>query len=149
MTDETLEANAFYKHLKEYHGERLSEWCEPHWVVCIPQQSVLEGVELSAPLIEAHALKQHGSEGRYVSVLCGDSIVYEMSGEEPRVIIYNEEEGSEVVVFKATVLNEYLVTFKDKVIHLLLVDKLLNSAQDQDDQVSEHLLLTAITSFAQ
>ncbi|XP_068228596.1 uncharacterized protein [Palaemon carinicauda] len=149
MTDETLEANAFYKHLKEHHEERLSEWCGPHWLICIPQQSVLEGVEITAPLIEAHALKQHGSDGRYVSVLCGDSIVYEMSGEEPRAIIYNEEEGSEVVVFKATVLNEYLVTFKDKVIHLLLVDKLLNSAQDQDDQVSDHLLLTAITSFAQ
>ncbi|KAK7073663.1 hypothetical protein SK128_026194 [Halocaridina rubra] len=69
-----------------------------------------------------------------------------MGGEEPRVIISNEDEGSEVVVSKTTVLNEYLVTFKDKVIHLLLVDKLLNTTQDQ---VSEQLLLTTITSFAQ
>lgn len=145
MTDNTIESNAFYRHVKEHHGDYLSEWCEPSWMVCIPQQSVVEGLSLSLPLIEAHALKHRGSDGRYVSALCGNSIVYELSGEEPRVIISNKEGG----VSKTTVLNEYLVTFKDKVIHLLLVDKLLNTAQDQDDQVSDHFLLTAITSFAQ
>ncbi|XP_071548413.1 uncharacterized protein [Panulirus ornatus] len=99
--------------------------------------------------MEAHALRQYGSTGQYTSALYGASLIYEITGEEPRVIISNEEEGSEVVVSKATVLNEYLVTVKDKVIHLLLLDKLLNTAQDQDAEVSNQLLSTTITSFAQ
>ncbi|XP_069977008.1 uncharacterized protein [Penaeus vannamei] len=150
MTDETLEANVFYKHIKEHHGEELATWCEPSWVVCIPQQSTLEDMTLTLPLIEAHALKQHGTSGsQYVSALYGDSLIYEITGEEPRVIISNEEKGTDVVVSKATVLTEYLVTFRDKIIHLLLLDKLLSTAQDEDSNVCDQLITTAITSFAQ
>ncbi|ROT67444.1 Ankyrin repeat domain-containing protein 27 [Penaeus vannamei] len=76
-------------------------------------------------------------------------IIYEITGEEPRVIISNEEKGTDVVVSKATVLTEYLVTFRDKIIHLLLLDKLLSTAQDEDSNVCDQLITTAITSFAQ
>lgn len=52
------------------------------------------------------------NRSQYVSALYGDSLIYEITGEEPRVIISNEEEGPDVVVSKATVLTEYLVTFR-------------------------------------
>lgn len=59
------------------------------------------------------------NRSQYVSALYGDSLIYEITGEEPRVIISNEEKGTDVVVSKATVLTEYLVTFR--VSHLLLL----------------------------
>lgn len=49
---------------------------------------------------------------QYISALCGESMIYQIAGEEPRAIISNQEKGSEVLVSKATVLNEYLVTVK-------------------------------------
>lgn len=52
------------------------------------------------------------SNSQYVSALCGESMVYQIAGEEPRAIISNQEKGSEVLISKATVLNEYLVTVK-------------------------------------
>lgn len=39
-------------------------------------------------------------------------MVYQIAGEEPRAIISNQEKGTEVLVSKATVINEYLVTVK-------------------------------------
>ncbi|KAK8728846.1 hypothetical protein OTU49_008825, partial [Cherax quadricarinatus] len=144
-----LDNNVFYKHLQEHHGEEMARWCEPNWVICVPQQSAIENIPLTLPIIEAHALKQYSSTGQYVSALCGEGLIYEITGEEPRVIISNEEEGTEVVVSKATVLNEYLITVKDKVIHILLLDRLLSTTQDQDTEVSTQLLSTTITSFAQ
>nr|XP_053651739.1 uncharacterized protein LOC128701840 [Cherax quadricarinatus] len=149
MTDHDLDNNVFYKHLQEHHGEEMARWCEPNWVICVPQQSAIENIPLTLPIIEAHALKQYSSTGQYVSALCGEGLIYEITGEEPRVIISNEEEGTEVVVSKATVLNEYLITVKDKVIHILLLDRLLSTTQDQDTEVSTQLLSTTITSFAQ
>lgn len=49
---------------------------------------------------------------QYVSALYGESVVYQITGEESRAIISNQEKGSEVLVSKAAVLNEYLVTVK-------------------------------------
>lgn len=37
--------------IQEHHGEELATWCEPSWVVCIPQQSTLEDMTLTLPLI--------------------------------------------------------------------------------------------------
>lgn len=149
MTDDTLETNAFYRHIKDHHGEELAGWCEPSWVICIPQQSTIQDVPLTQPLVEAHALRQCGAPGQYVSALCGESTVYQIAGEEPRAIISNQEKGSEVLVSKATVINEYLVTVKDKVIHILLIDSLLSTALDQDEEAIQQLSVTSITSFAQ
>ncbi|KAK4295898.1 hypothetical protein Pmani_031568 [Petrolisthes manimaculis] len=147
MTDDTLESNVFYKHIKEHHWEQLVGWCEPNWVVCVPQQSALTGVELTSALVEAHALRQNGSSGsQYVSALCGESVVYEVGGEEPRVVMSHLEDGPQVLISKAAVLNEYLITVKDKVIHLLLVDTLLQTPQDQDQDTAHSLLSTPITS---
>ncbi|KAK8401691.1 hypothetical protein O3P69_001072 [Scylla paramamosain] len=149
MTDDTLETNTFYRHIKEHHGEELAGWCEPSWVICIPQQAVLHSVTFTLPLVEAHALRQCGTPGQYVSALCGESVVYQIAGEESRAILANQEKGSEVLVSKATVLNEYLVTVKDKVIHLLLIDSLLSTGLDQDEKAIQHLPASSITSFAQ
>ena len=51
-------------------------------------------------------------DSQYVSALYGESVVYQIAGEESRAIISNLEKGSEVLVSKAMVLNEYLVTVK-------------------------------------
>ncbi|XP_042234658.1 uncharacterized protein LOC121874544 isoform X2 [Homarus americanus] len=135
MTDDTLENNVFYRRIKVRWREISSQY-----------RKSTTALRLSP---EAHALKQYSPTGQYVSAHFGKDLIYEITGEEPRVIISNEEEGTEVVVSKTTVLNEYLVTIKDKVIHILLLNKLLNTTQDQDAEVSNHLLTTTITSFAQ
>ena len=37
--------------LQEHHGEELANWCEPCWVICIPQQSTLHNVTFTLPLV--------------------------------------------------------------------------------------------------
>ena len=60
-----------------------------------------------------------------MSALCGESVVYQIAGEESRAILANQEKGSEVLVSKATVLNEYLVTVKVSYFWFILISFIL------------------------
>ena len=47
-----------------------------------------------------------------MSELLGESLFFEITGDDPRVIVWNEERQNEVKIGKSTVLKEYLINLK-------------------------------------
>ncbi|XP_076064456.1 uncharacterized protein LOC143038799 [Oratosquilla oratoria] len=150
MSDGTLNRNSFYNYLRENHEIDLLNWCEPRWLVCVPQEASLKNIPVSTFFVEAHTLYQHtNSNSQYCSQLFGNSLIYEITGEDPRAIISYSDKDAEVLITKATIITEYLITVEDKIVHILLLDRPLETCIDGDDSTVNHYLTSSVTSAAQ
>ncbi|KAB7495148.1 hypothetical protein Anas_08447 [Armadillidium nasatum] len=142
MTDSTLENNAFFKYLKNELYDQLSKWVQPFYLVCVADSDGLpkELLKYSLEYAASQVLSaQDESRVQYNSKLFGTSIAYEITGEDPRVIVWNDEKRNEIMVSKVIIKDEYLISVKEHVVHVLLIDRPLPSMIEDDKSFIPHV----------
>ncbi|RXG58003.1 hypothetical protein Avbf_11669 [Armadillidium vulgare] len=100
--------------------DQLSKWIQPFYLVCVADSEGLPKELLKYSL--------------------------EYAGEDPRVIVWNDEKRNEIMVSKVIIKDEYLISVKEHVVHVLLIDRPLPSMIEDDKSFIPHVNSVSVGS---
>ncbi|KAF2349445.1 VPS9 domain [Trinorchestia longiramus] len=161
MTDDVLAQNAFFQHLQKNYAKKLKKWREPEWRICVPSNEALNDCEsFSQQFIESHALHQTSKPGEFTSLGCGKSVTYILKENEliynhrlaPAACCSSDDERQRRLsttshqFIKVNVLNVYLETVEDSLVHILLISATLDPTPEEELSLLDHLSSVHVTT---